>query len=61
MKTFSAASETVRTKVEKTGAGCKASGDHTSKEAPIGKQNIGTDDGSPQLGLSLIGYLDNIP
>jgi len=45
-QTFSAASETVRTKVEKTGLGCVAVAGQHSTDDPIGRQNIGTVAGS---------------
>lgn len=50
--TFWAASDTVSTKVEKTGSGCFADTGQHSKVAPIGKQNSGTDVGNGKFGLS---------
>ena len=45
-QTFSAASETVRTKVENTGLGWVAEAGQHSTDDPIGRQNIGTVAGS---------------
>ena len=53
--TFSAASDTVRTKVEKTGLGVSACDGHHSSVAPIGKQNRGTESGRGKWTMSSCG------
>ena len=55
MYTFSAASDTVKTKVEKTGFGVPAWAGHHSSVAPIGRQNNGTESGSGKCGMSSCG------
>ena len=61
MLTFSAASDTVRTKVEKTGLGVAAVMGHHSSVAPIGKQKRGTESGMGLFGMSSSGYRAWIP
>lgn len=53
--TFSAASDTVKTKVENTGFGVAAVIGHHSRVAPIGRQNKGTESGIGLWGMSSSG------